>query len=80
MHYSVAEVAFLLRLCEKTVLRKLHDREFGEGVINVGGFERPDYRIPASGVNAYVDKHKIFAELGIAARSAEDLRQRTKAA
>lgn len=79
-YYSVAEVALLLSVSDKTVLRRLRDREFGDEVCNVGGDKRPEYRIPASGINAYLHRRKVFAadasELGVAARTVQELRRK----
>lgn len=76
MHYTVQEVALLLRVSAKTVIRKLRARELGEDIVNLGTEQRPDYRIPAAGVNAYLDRNKIFTEPGIAARSIGELRRK----
>lgn len=80
MYYSVAEVSLLMRLHEKTVLLKMHDGEFGDGVVNLGTEAGPDYRIPASGVNAYLERRRIFREPGIAARSIGELRRKAQLA
>jgi hypothetical protein len=74
--YSVAETALLLSICDKTVIRKLKEREFGEDVVNLGSDERPDYRIPASGINAWLARRRVFTEPGIAARSTGELRRK----
>lgn len=74
--YSVAETALLLSLCPKTVIGKLKARELGEDVVNLGSEERPDYRIPASGINAWLARRRVFSELGIAARSPGELRRK----
>jgi hypothetical protein len=77
MHYTVAEVALMLRLHEKTVLVKMHGRQFGEAVVNLGSPERPDYRIPASGVNGYLESNRVFRdEPGVCARTVGELRRK----
>lgn len=76
--YTVAEVSLLLGLCTKTVLRKLKAQEFGDQVVNLGGAERADYRVP-SGLNAYLERHRVFAEPGITARSIGELRRKVLA-
>lgn len=80
-YYSVAELCVLLSVCAKTVLRKLKAREFGNDVANLGSQERPDYRIAASGVNAYLERRRVFSESvdpGIAARSVGELRRKSR--
>ena len=59
--YSVAETALLLSLCTKTVIEKLKARELGEDVVNLGSDARPDYRIPASGINAWLAARRVFS-------------------
>nr|WP_294577646.1 hypothetical protein [uncultured Rhodopila sp.] len=84
MFYSVQEIGLLLRLCDKTVLRRLRDREFGDQVVNLGSEDRPDYRVPASGVNGYLQSRRVFTEgdvdePGLAARSLAELKRRVTA-
>lgn len=79
MHYTPDEVALLLRLCRKTVLLRLREGLFGAGVVNIGSGERPDYRIPASGINAYLEQRRVFTEPGIAARTVGELRRKVAA-
>ena len=43
----------------------------------IGGPERPDYRLPASGINAWVAARRVFPEPGIAARSVGELRRKS---
>lgn len=76
--YSVAETALLLSLCTKTVIQRLTERQFGEDVVNLGTSERPDYRIPASGINGYLAGRRVFSELGIAARTTGELRRKSE--
>lgn len=78
-YYSVEETSLLLGLHEKTVLKRLKARDFGDQVANLGSDERPDYRIPASGLNGYLDSRRVFSEgLGIAARSVGELRRKAR--
>ena len=77
--YSVSETALLLSLCSKTVIEKLKAREMGEDVVNLGSDLRPDYRIPASGINAWLSSRRVFSEPGIAARSTGELRRKSLA-
>lgn len=74
--YSVAETALLLSMCTKTVIERLKSREFGEDVVNLASEARPEYRIPASGINAWLSRRRVFSELGIAARSEGELRRK----
>lgn len=79
MYYSVRQAELLLGLCSKTLIAKLKAREFGGGVVNLGSEMRPDYRIPASGLNAWLDSRRVFSESSpIAARSVGELRRRLK--
>ncbi len=74
--YSVAETALLLSMCSQTVITKLKLREFGNDVVNLASEQRPEYRIPASGINAWLAERRVFAEPGIAARSPGELRRK----
>lgn len=78
-YYSVSECALLLSCSEKTVVRKLKAGDFGQSVVNLGSKERPDYRMPASGVNEYLDRRRVFTERepGIAARTEGELRRKS---
>jgi hypothetical protein len=82
MHYTVAQAQLLLGFeCSKTIIRKIKDREFGDKVVDLGD-KQPDYRIPASGLNAYLDRRLLFKSeqpaLGIAARSVGELRRKAQ--
>ncbi len=82
-YYSPAELALLSSLCAKVIIQKMKAGEFGDGWFNAGSDKRPDYRIPASGFNGWVDRRRgIFSELsgeyppGIAARTPGELRRK----
>lgn len=81
-YYSVGELALLLAVCKKTVLRRIEAQEFGNQVVNLGASdERPDYRVPASGVNGYLERRRLFSEgsePGVAARSVGELRRKSR--
>lgn len=77
-YYTVQEAALLLSVSTRTIERRLSAREFGD-VVNLGTADRPAYRIPASGLNAYLEAHKLFTEPGIAARSIGELRRKDAA-
>ena len=78
--YSVAETALLLSLCTKTIIERLKAGDLGSAVVNLGSPERPDYRIPASGINAWLEASRVFSEPGIAARSVGELRRKAASA
>ena len=80
MYYSVTEAAFLLRVCTKTVLGALKARALGDEVVNLGSPARPDYRIPASGLNGYLAARRVFPAPGTPARSPGELRRTVAAA
>lgn len=82
-YYSIEEARFLLGFkCNKTVIEKLKAQEFGAEVVNLGSAKKPDYRIPASGLNFYLDRRRLFtesdstAETGIVARTVGELRRK----
>lgn len=77
MHYTVEEVSLLLRLHRDTVVRRMKAGEFGQ-VANLGSEKQPDWRIPASGINAYIERRHLFHEPGIAARSVGELRRKAQ--
>lgn len=78
-YYSIQEVALLVSLHESTIITKMKARDFGDDVVNLGSDQRPDYRIPASGVNAWLAARRLFSEPGIAARSVGELRRKSAA-
>ena len=77
--YSVGETAMLLSVCTKTIRRQLSAGAF-VGVVNVGGGIQPDYRIPTSAINAWLERRRVFTEPGIAARCVGELRRKAQAA
>lgn len=81
-YYTVAEVALLLSLHPNTVRERIKARDFGDGVIDLGTEASSDFRIPASGVNFFVDSRRIFSAeiLPIAARNESELRRKWRAA
>jgi len=81
MHYTIDEAALLLRLHRKTVIERLLRGDYGREVNNQGTEQRPDYRIPASGLNADLARRRVFLEstdLGIPARSPGELRRKVR--
>lgn len=86
MYYTVAEVSLLVKLHPKTVIEKLKAGAFGNQVVDLAkssAADAPashDYRIPASGVNGYLDARRVFSfEIGIAARTEGELRRKIAA-
>lgn len=84
LYYTPNETALLVRLDVKTVLKKLRAGEFGRTVVNLGSQVRPDYRIPASALNAWLDGRRVFfeegEEPGVRACSQHELRRKAGAA
>jgi hypothetical protein len=85
MYYSIEQVALLVGLSTKTIGVKMHAGEFGRGVVNLGS-DAPggaDYRIPASGVNAWLESRRLFSTgeplPGVSARSIGELRRKVRA-
>lgn len=82
LYYTPEETSVLVKLHVKTVREKLIAGEFGRDVVNLGSDQRPDYRIPASGVNAYLHGRRLFSEpsedMGIPARSIGELRRKAR--
>lgn len=79
-YYSIPEVALLVSLSTKTITEKMQTGEFGREVVNLGS-DKPggaDYRIPASGINAWLERRRVFVAPppGISARSVGELRRR----
>jgi len=80
MFYTVQATSLLLGLCDKTVCAKLKAGEFGVDVVNLGTELRPDYRVPASGINGYLKGRRLFSEsAGVSARSVGELRRKALA-
>jgi hypothetical protein len=83
-YYSVTETALLVSCCTKTVRERIQLGELG-AVVNIGRPDKPDYRIPASGINTWLEARQVFGkpgngEPGIAARTAGELRRKAAAA
>lgn len=81
-YYSIAELALLVGLSTKTITVKMRAKEFGDGVVNLGSVKPggEDFRVPASGFNAWLDSRRLFSqgapEPGIVARSKGELRRK----
>jgi hypothetical protein len=76
LYYTVVEVAGCLRLTDRTVKDKSKAGDFGSGVVNVGTVQRPDYRIPATGINAWLATHILPVPEPIVTRSVGQLRRK----
>ena len=61
-YYSPRELAKLLSLSLWTIRRDIRAREFGAEVCNMGSERAPDYRVPASGVELYLERRRLFLE------------------
>lgn len=79
-YYSVNELAVLWSYSEKTIIKRIKAKELGDNVVNLGTETHPDYRVPASAANAYLQARRIFSddEFGIKARSVGELRRKAK--
>lgn len=80
MHYTVDQVALLVQLHPKTVIEKMKAGAFGvyrdlADPNKEAKKQSHDYRIPASGINAYLDCHTP-PQLGICARNEGELRRK----
>jgi hypothetical protein len=73
MHYTTGEIATLLRKGEHWVRIKMKAGEFG-AVFFFGG----DYVATASGVNAFLERHRVESP-GVAARTEGEARRKMAA-
>ena len=71
MHYSVAEVALLLRFTPQWVRERAKAGAFGR-CFDIDG----DIRVPASGVNEFLESHPLGAPPGVKARNEGELRRK----
>jgi hypothetical protein len=71
MHYTVKEIATLIRKGEHWVRAAMKAGQFGADVFYIKG----DYVAAASGVNAFLDRHRLPA-MGTAARNEGELRRK----
>lgn len=81
-YYTIGDLAVYLRLGERTICRKVQAGEFSPGgdLSNIKNLapdgQRPELRIPASGVNWYLDNHPYSPVTPIKARSQGELRRK----
>lgn len=75
MHYTVPEICLLIRKAANYVRRKIKAGDFGTAFFIDG-----DYIVPASGVNAFLQRHKLGSALGVKARSEGELRRKVSVA
>jgi hypothetical protein len=75
MHYTAQEIATLIRKSDRFVRDKIKSGAFGAEVFSVGG----DYIVAASGVNAFLEMHRLQTP-GVKARSEGELRRKVAAA
>lgn len=71
LYYTVRDLCCLLRYSDTWVKQRIKAGDFGDGVLDVSG----DYRVPASGVNAFLDRYKFTGAIpvGTAARTQGEL-------
>lgn len=72
MHYTTQEIATLIRKCDRYVRDKIKAGEFGPDVFLVDG----EYVAAASGVNAFLEKHRLPSP-GIKARNQGEYRRKS---
>jgi len=71
MHYTVHEIATLIRKSTRYVRDQIKLGAFGGDVFDIAG----EYVVAASGVNAFLEAHRFHAP-GIKARSEGELRRK----
>jgi hypothetical protein len=69
-YYSVSEAGMLLGFSGRWIRDRIRSGELA-GVVECGA----ELRIPASGINAYLDRHQ-YLEAGIPARTAGELKRK----
>jgi len=82
-YYTIAQAAWQLELSGKTITQRMLAGEFGREIVNLGGEGKAaDWRIPASGLNAWLDTRRLFSAppQPIAARSVGELRRKAQSA
>lgn len=57
-YYTIADLCLLLSYSHKWIVQQIKDGKFGTGVLDING----EYRIPASGVNLFVEQHPFLPE------------------
>lgn len=83
LYYSVAELSFLLRFSDVTIRRRIKAGDFSppdsatgqpdlSNIKDISG----DIRVPASGVNWFLDRHPLRYDAGIKARNTAELRRK----
>jgi len=73
-YYSPQHLALLLQFSTKWVWAKIKAGEFGPGCILIGD----DYRVPASGVNAFLERYHLRPAEPVVARNEQELRRKLK--
>lgn len=56
LFYTVGELAVMHKRCERVIRERCRRGDYGDGVI----LDEKEYLIPASGVNAWVEKRRVF--------------------
>lgn len=79
-YYTVQRAALLLDLSDRTIKDLAKAGMFGPEVVDLGTPAKPDLRIPASGINEYLNARRLFSESvsdePIAARTVGELRRK----
>lgn len=80
-YYTPAQLATLLNFTTQWVVKMILAGEFGPNCVRIGS-KRADYRVPASGVNAWLTRNRVIVDLDqvkpITARSPGELRRKSK--
>jgi hypothetical protein len=75
MHYTVQEIATLIRKCDRYVRDRIKRGDFGPDSFYIDG----DYVVAASAVNAWLEKFRLLP-VGVKARNEAELRRKLAAA
>lgn len=79
-YYTISDTSCFLALHPKTVTERMKAGALGPDCVNLGSPAAPDYRIPASGINCYLDASRLAWEPGgIPARNIAELRRKVAA-
>lgn len=71
-YYSPSRLSLLLDYSTKWIWTKIKAGEFGPECVMIGD----DYRVPASGVNAFLARHHLKSPEPILARTVGELRRK----
>lgn len=77
-YYTAAELATLLKFSKQWVVNHVLCGDFGV-CVRIGAGRTADYRVPASGVNAWIKRNAVLGDVAVEpvlARSAGELRRK----